>query len=130
MHETCFSSGISFRRVGDLHGVARQCIAAFIAGSRLIVNFVSHPPTRLSVPPRMVGAQGLWFQFLSTPLPSLPRFIVGSLQHPPYNSQAKTQAILPAKLPANLQADLPPPKTARQVDQVGSLDQVGRLEMR
>jgi hypothetical protein len=112
MHETCFSSRISFRRVGDLRAAARQCFLALIAGSRLIINFVSHPPFRLSAPPWMVGAHGMWFQFLSTPLSSLPRFIVGSLQHPPYNSQAKKQAILPANLPAILHADLPPPKNS------------------
>jgi hypothetical protein len=112
MGEIFCCSGISFRRVGDLHAAARQCFAALIAGNRLIINFVSHPPFLLSAPPRMVGAHGRWIQFLSTPLPSLSRFIVGSLQHPPYNSQAKTQANLPAKLHVNLQADLPPPKNS------------------
>jgi hypothetical protein len=112
MHKLYNDSRISFRRVGDLHAAARRCLAALIAGIRLIVNFVSHPPFRLSAPPRMVGAHGMWVQFLSTPLSSLPRFIVGSLQYPPYNSQAKTQAILPANLQAILQADLPPPKNS------------------
>jgi hypothetical protein len=108
MHETCFSSRISFRRVSDRRAAARRCFLALIAGSRLIINFVSHPPFRLSAPPRMVGAHGMWFQIPSTPLPSLPRFIVGLLQHPPYNSQA----ILPENRHANLQANLPPPKNS------------------
>jgi hypothetical protein len=102
--ETAMSS-----RVGDLRAAARQCFAALIAGSRRIINFVSHSPIRLNVPPKTVGAHGMCFQIPSTPLPSLLRFIVGLLQHPPYNSQAKTQVILPAVLQAILQADLPPP---------------------
>jgi hypothetical protein len=106
MHKFYSNNGISCRRVGDLHGVAGRCFLALIAGSRKIVNFVSHPPTRLKVPPRTVGAHGMCFQFPSAPLPSLPRFIVGLLQHPPYNLQAK----LPAVLPANLHAHLPPPQ--------------------
>jgi hypothetical protein len=105
MHKLDSNSGISCRRVGDLHAAARRCFLALIAGSQRVINFVSHPPTRLNVPPRMVGAHGTCVQFPSTPLPSLSRFIAAALQHTPNNSQA----ILPAKLPANLQADLPPP---------------------
>jgi hypothetical protein len=133
MHKLDSNSGISCRRVGDLHRVARRCCLAsepignppplysgegigegflnrlFIAGIRLVVNCLSHPPTRLNVPPRMVGAYETRVQFQSIALSSLHLCLVAALQHPPYYSQAKTQAILPAKLHANLQADLPPP---------------------